>query len=129
MLRNRGRGTGRNPRESSPAQEVSWDKLGYEMTGGEVFLQLKAFDPTKDTPIEILHVMLLGIKKYVFHTATNNFLNASMLSVLENLFRSYNSKAFDRKLNSSMRLYKSFLGRDFKIMVQIMTSVFLMALE
>lgn len=51
-----------------------------------------------------------------------------MLTVLEYLFRSYDSKASDRKLNS-MRLYKSFLGRDFKIMVQIVPSVFLMALD
>ncbi|GAA5807716.1 hypothetical protein MFLAVUS_001090 [Mucor flavus] len=52
------------------------------MTGGEVFLQLKAFDPTKDTT-----------------------------------------------LNSSMRLYRLFLGRDFKIMVQVMPSVLSMALD
>ncbi|KAI9243045.1 hypothetical protein EDC94DRAFT_591189, partial [Helicostylum pulchrum] len=75
-LRNRGRGVGRNPNESTPGQEDAWNKLGYKKTGGEVFLQLKAFDPTKDTPVEMLHVMLLGITKYVFHTATNNFLNA-----------------------------------------------------
>ncbi|KAI9243036.1 hypothetical protein EDC94DRAFT_632000, partial [Helicostylum pulchrum] len=60
----------------TPGQEDAWDKLGYKKTGGEVFLQLKAFDPTKDTPFEMLHVMLLGITKYVFHTATNSFLNA-----------------------------------------------------
>ncbi|GAA5801992.1 hypothetical protein HPULCUR_007452 [Helicostylum pulchrum] len=67
-LRNRGRGVGRNPNESTPGQEDAWDKLGYKKTGGEVFLQLKAFDPTKDTPVEMLHLIMgekATNKKYV----------------------------------------------------------------
>jgi hypothetical protein len=88
-----------------------------------VFLKLKSFDPTKDTPVEMLHVVLLGVTKYVFHIAAGNFLSAYMIKALENGFRSYDSKAFNRKLHSSMRLYQSFLGRDFKIMVQVLPLV------
>lgn len=103
--------------------------MGISLPEGKFFLALESFDPTVDTPVELLHVTSLDIMKHVFQTAKTHFLNEDMLDVLEKCFRSYDSKAFDRKLNSSMRLYKSFLGRGFKIGVQILPSVFKMVLS
>ncbi|GAA5812244.1 hypothetical protein MFLAVUS_005694 [Mucor flavus] len=57
MLRNRGRGFNRVPDESTPAEEDSWGNLGYKMTGGEVFPQLKGFDTTKSTTVEMLYIV------------------------------------------------------------------------
>ncbi|OAV96922.1 hypothetical protein PTTG_08102 [Puccinia triticina 1-1 BBBD Race 1] len=84
------------------------------------FLKLKGFDGCKDTPVEILHVFLLGIVKYM----TRNFLKALKPPQLARFMASW--EAFDIKsLNISsiqskywMSHYKSLVGKDFKIIIQ-----------
>ncbi|KAL0073561.1 hypothetical protein F4703DRAFT_1921113 [Phycomyces blakesleeanus] len=40
-------------------------KLSYIKNGSEEFLRLEAFDPTKDMPVKILHIIPLGLTKYL----------------------------------------------------------------
>ncbi|KAI7871420.1 uncharacterized protein EV154DRAFT_111970 [Mucor mucedo] len=93
------------------------------MTGAEELLKLKAVDLSQDLPVEILHTLLLGMTNYCFKIAHDHFLNDSQLKKLTELFRNYNSKALHRNLTSSLSAYRSYLGRDFKILVQLFPSI------
>ncbi|KAJ7169264.1 hypothetical protein C8R43DRAFT_1155871 [Mycena crocata] len=45
---------------------VQWTRENQEKIYSG-FLTTKGFDPTRDTPVEILHTILLGIVKYIWH--------------------------------------------------------------
>ncbi|KAG2209348.1 hypothetical protein INT45_010623 [Circinella minor] len=64
------------------------DAHGYKKTGGEVLLQLDAFDSTKDLPIEILHTMMLGPTKYLAFSIIK-YLSAGETDQLQAKLRSY----------------------------------------
>ncbi|MGO3048198.1 MAG: hypothetical protein ACTIHF_06790, partial [Streptococcus thermophilus] len=116
LLNNRGRNGG-------PQLVKSWDRLGFKLTGAQSLLKLDALDLTTDTPIEALHTVLLGITKYALNISFGNFLNNAQKLEMERHFRNYKSKAYRRNLYSSLRYHKSFLGRDFKIVVQQLPTV------
>ncbi|KAJ7855645.1 hypothetical protein B0H14DRAFT_3085413 [Mycena olivaceomarginata] len=63
------------------------------------FFAMKGFDPTKDTPSELLHTILLGIIKYIWHV-------------------SHTSWSLKQKQTYSMRLH-SLIGRQFKTIAQV----------
>ncbi|KAJ6563158.1 hypothetical protein B0H10DRAFT_2169224 [Mycena sp. CBHHK59/15] len=52
--------------EDIQAELVQWT-LDNEEKIYSSFLTMKGFDPTKDTPVEILHTILLGVVKYIWH--------------------------------------------------------------
>ncbi|KAG2214881.1 hypothetical protein INT45_001411 [Circinella minor] len=96
---------------------------GYKKTG-EVLLQLDAFDSTKDYPIEILHAMMLDPTKYLAFS-TIKYLRAGETDQLQAKLRSYRSRSFGRVLGNCLQVKStSFVGRDFKIMVQQLPVIF-----
>ncbi|KAI7874003.1 uncharacterized protein EV154DRAFT_578494 [Mucor mucedo] len=61
--------------------------------------------------------------KYCFKLAHHFFLKDVQLQLLTQLFRNYNSKALHRNLTSSLTAFRSFVGRDFKILVQLLPTL------
>ncbi|KAI9489384.1 hypothetical protein BDB00DRAFT_791168 [Zychaea mexicana] len=60
---------------------------------------------------------MLGVTKYLL-LEFFNYLDSDELKDLELKCRSYDSKAFRRMLSSSLRLRRSFVGRDYKVISQ-----------
>lgn len=93
-------------------RETKPTNLGYKKTGGEILTRLDAFDVQQDSQVEVLHTMMLAVTKYIVNDLCD-FLAQSEVQQLESRLRNYQSKAFNRTMNTSMRLHRSFVGRDF----------------
>ena len=86
-------------------------------------LTLDGFDPAIDTPIEILHTILLGIVKYVWHDTYSNVLSKSgwkERQFVEHL-KCINRKGLSIppiKAEYIMKYGNSLIGRHFRTLVQ-----------
>ncbi|EFP76249.1 uncharacterized protein PGTG_02690 [Puccinia graminis f. sp. tritici CRL 75-36-700-3] len=89
-------------------------------------MRLKGFDGCLDTPVEILHVFLLGVVKYL----TGDFMKGLKACHLERLmasWESFNKNSLNIETINSLNMAKhhgSFLGKHFRIVLQAAPFVF-----
>ncbi|KAL0076448.1 hypothetical protein J3Q64DRAFT_1772074 [Phycomyces blakesleeanus] len=90
-------------------------KLSYIKNGSEEFLRLEAFDPTKDMPVKILHIIPHGLTKYLMTFLwKQKMLTTSEKGRLQEALNSYKNKLCHTG---------SFVGRDFKELIQVLPRI------
>ncbi|PLW04511.1 hypothetical protein PCANC_27956 [Puccinia coronata f. sp. avenae] len=90
------------------------------------FLKLKGFDGTRDTPVEHLHVVLLGVVKYLVRDFMTS-LKGKQLEQLEAAWQAFNIDSLNIssiQANYLVHHYSSLVGKDFKIVLQAAPFVF-----
>ncbi|KAI7874436.1 uncharacterized protein EV154DRAFT_569723 [Mucor mucedo] len=96
----------------------------FSVNGSEAFLRLNAFDPTRDCPVEVLHTVSLGCVKYLVDYLTKTVLSPSEIVTLDAALQSSrNRDAYPRTFRRSLRHSGSFVGRDYKQLVQVLPTV------
>lgn len=96
----------------------------FVANGSEKWLELEAFDPTCDCPVDVLHTVPLGVIKYLVDYMVKNVLTSSERDALGNFLLSCKNKnAYSRNFRKNLRHCGSFLGRDYKQLVQVLPTV------
>ncbi|OAD72672.1 hypothetical protein PHYBLDRAFT_73080 [Phycomyces blakesleeanus NRRL 1555(-)] len=100
-------------------------ELSYIKNGSEEFLRLEAFDPTKDMPVKILHIIPLGLMKYLMTFLwKQKMLTTSEKGRLQEALNSYKScKSYSRTFRNKLCHTGSFIGRDFKELIQVLPRI------
>jgi hypothetical protein len=91
-----------------------------------LFLKWKEFDGTIDTPVEILHVFLLGIVKYLV-TDFMSKQQPTTLAEIEARWSSFNTDTLNTPAiqpRYMIQHYRSFVGKDYCIVLQAAPFVF-----
>ncbi|KAI9356421.1 hypothetical protein BD770DRAFT_390206 [Pilaira anomala] len=107
-----------------PRYKMISDKYSFLVNGSEKFLALRAFDPTQDCPVDILHSVPLGVIKYLVDYLMKKVLTAPERDHLGNILLSCKNKdAYSRNFRKNLRHCGSFLGRDYKQLIQVIPTV------
>ncbi|PLW04406.1 hypothetical protein PCANC_28822 [Puccinia coronata f. sp. avenae] len=90
------------------------------------FLTLKGFDGTRNTPVEHLHVVLLGVVKYLVQDFMTS-LKGKQLEQLKAAWQAFNIDSLNIssiQANYLVHHYSLLVGKDFKIVLQAAPFVF-----
>ncbi|SAM00642.1 hypothetical protein [Absidia glauca] len=100
---------------------ISAVNLCYKDTGSYALLLLSFFDPAMDRPVEVLHTILLGAAKYLVKYLVKNLLDKPSLDRLTAALKKHESSpAYSRTFRHKLQYCGSFLGWDFKQLIQIL---------
>ncbi|POW17031.1 hypothetical protein PSTT_00796 [Puccinia striiformis] len=114
--------------KGNPAAQTRLKKLEEDTPSkvNNTFLKLKAFDGVGNTPVESLHVILLGIGKYLAQDLVAGVPDRSKYKLVVRL-QSFNIILLNTdslKPDYLIKHIKSLIGRDFKIILQAAPFVF-----
>ncbi|KAI8460786.1 hypothetical protein BY996DRAFT_6429562 [Phakopsora pachyrhizi] len=95
------------------------------------FFELKGFDGHKDTPVEVLHVVLLGILKYLYCDLIGGLSANKKEELIARLqtFDTNNLNIQPIKAKYLIQHYSSLVGKDFKVLIQAAPFVFFQLIE
>ncbi|OAD81096.1 hypothetical protein PHYBLDRAFT_62154 [Phycomyces blakesleeanus NRRL 1555(-)] len=114
------------PDAPSTGKNFKASELSFRYRATDILLHLDSFDLSTNTPIEILHNILLGVAKYLVTDLVNGVLKGhpGLLNKLMNSLKEYRkSQGLSQKFARLLGHCSLFLGRDFKILIQILPIV------
>ncbi|POW19850.1 hypothetical protein PSHT_04232 [Puccinia striiformis] len=90
------------------------------------FLELEGFDGVQDTPVEVLHVALLGFVKYLARDVGKSLTEKQKAELVGRL-QSFNTQGLNIPpihASGMIKHIKSLVGKDFKVLIQAAPFIF-----